>query len=391
MLDAASPVKPESWNALRHLRRQLHSYPELAYQEQRTSARIAAWLTALGIPVTTGIAGTGVVGLLQHGTSQHMIGLRADMDALAIQEMNGFSHRSQISGQMHACGHDGHVAMLLGAAKELAQNKGFNGKIALIFQPAEEGGAGAKAMLEAGLFEQYPVDSVYALHNWPELELGKFAVRPGGMMASSMVFRITMQGKGAHAATPHHSVDPIPALCSLVLALQTVVARQCNPSDSVVVSVTRLSAGEALNAIPMEANLQGTARFSSSTAMDTVKSAIHQCAHGVAQAHGAVAQIHIEVGYPATINTAPQAHDCQEVMTRLVGAANVLTDFPVNLTTEDFGYMLQAKPGCYGLIGTGADNSPSLHSAFYDFNDEVLPLGVRYWTELSRNLLKETP
>jgi amidohydrolase len=374
------------------LRRSLHAQPELAYAEHRTAERIASWLRALGMQVECGIGGTGVVGVLQSGKSARTIGFRADMDALPIHEETGLPHASREPGRMHACGHDGHVAMLLGAATVLARETGFDGRVVLIFQPAEEGGAGAQRMINEGLFERYPVDAVFALHNWPDLPQGHFAVRPGPIMGSSLRFRVTVQGRGAHAATPHHGIDPVPVVCSIVQSFQTLVARECSATDAVVISVTQLGGGTAANAVPGTAWLAGTARFSRPKVEAQVREAMLRCAQGIAQAHGATARLEIEGGYPATINSAKEAKACASVMRELVGGDRVIEDLPVCLTTEDFGYMLAARPGVYALLGAGRHTGePGLHHPAFDFNDDILPIGIDYWVRLARSLLnKET-
>lgn len=374
------------------LRRDLHAHPELAFQEQRTAQRIAAWLQALGMQVETGIAGTGVVGVLTRGTSQRLIGLRADMDALPIQESNDFSHRSTVMQCMHACGHDGHVAMLLGAATILAHEDGFDGRVAFIFQPAEEGLAGAAAMLNDGLFERYPVESVYALHNWPGLPVGQFALRSGPIMAASLRFELKVHGRGTHAARPHRGIDPIPALCAIISTLQTAVAREFDSADSVVVSVTRIGAGTANNVVPDNAWAAGTARYSNPGDRSHLRAMLQRVANGVAAAHGASAEIEINEGYPATVNDARATQSCAEVMRSLVGPDHVHFDRPIALTSEDFSFMLQEKPGCYAWIGNddNTHHKAELHHSAFDFNDAVIPLGVAYWVQLVRSLLKET-
>lgn len=375
------------------LRRELHAQPELAYEEHRTAAVVAAWLRACGLAVHTGIAGTGVVGVLTRGRSGRSVAFRADMDALPIQERSGAAHTSTRPGVMHACGHDGHVAMLLGAAERLASEGGFDGRLVFIFQPAEEGGRGAQAMIDDGLFERFPVDSVHALHNWPALPLGQFAVRSGPIMGSSLRFRIEVHGRGTHAATPHLGIDPVPPLCAIVLALQAVVARECHTDSSLALSVTRLGAGEAVNAVPASAWLEGTARFGDPAVQAQVEAALHRVPQGIAEAHGAAAFVQVRAGYPATVNTPEETARCAAVMQSLVGADRVAQDLQTVLTTEDFGHMLAVKPGCYALLGTGPAGgeqeppAPGLHSPAYDFNDQVLPLGVAYWCALARALL----
>ena len=373
------------------LRRSLHAAPELAYQEHETAKTVCNWLKACNLEVFSGIGGTGVVGVLRRGSSGRAIGLRADMDALPLQEATDLAHRSAVPGRMHACGHDGHVAMLLGAAGVLSTEGGFHGTVHFVFQPAEEGGAGAKRMIEDGLFKRFDMQSVYSLHNWPDLPKGVIALRPGPVMGASFRFRVVVTGRGAHAATPHQGIDPIPVVCATVQALQTVVARECSASDSVVISVTQLGGGEALNVVPQTAWFAGTARVSSPATEARVREALRRTAAAIAQAHGATAAVEVHAGYPATVNSPAETRNCIEAAERVFGVDGVRADVPVCLTTEDFGYMLAEKPGAYALLGGGGrEGAPGLHNPHYDFNDEILSLGIRYWVELTRSVLKES-
>jgi amidohydrolase len=372
------------------LRHDLHAHPELAFQEQRTSDRVAAFLEAQGIAVHRGLAGTGVVGVLKRGDSTRSIGLRADMDALPVREQNLFPHRSRHEGRMHACGHDGHTAMLLGAAQYLAAQPDFNGTVVFIFQPAEETDGGARVMIEQGLFDQFPVDAVFGMHNWPGLPTGQFAVHNGPVMACADQFDIQIRGHGAHAAMPQQGRDPLLAGAALVQALQSVVSRRIDPLDSAVLSVTQFFAGgEAYNIIPAEARIGGTVRAFKPEVEDAIESAMESLCAGIAAAHGVQASLNYRRGYPPTLNTSAEADLCREVLTDLVGASNVLIDAAPSMGAEDFSYMLREKPGCYVWIGNGlAEGGCMLHNPHYDFNDAILPLGSSYWVRLVQAVLK---
>ena len=379
-------MEPERLIALRH---DLHAHPELAFEEHRSSDVVAGFLQSLGIEVHRGLAGTGVVGVLRNGDSPRAIGLRADLDGLPIHEQNLFPHRSKHPGRMHACGHDGHTAMLLGAAWELAEDGDFDGTVVFIFQPAEETDGGARVMLEQGLFEQFPVDAVFGMHNWPGLAAGQFAVHSGPVMACADQFDIVVRGHGGHAAMPQQARDPLIAAAALVQALQTVVSRALDPLDAAVLSVTRLFAGgEAYNVIPDEAHIGGTVRAFRSEVETAIEAAMERLVAGIAAAHGVQASLDYRRGYPPTLNTAAEARLCAEVATALVGAGNVRTDLNPSMGAEDFAYMLREKPGCYVWIGNGmAEGGCMLHNPHYDFNDAVLPLGVDYWVKLVQRLL----
>ncbi|KAA5606325.1 amidohydrolase [Roseospira marina] len=370
-------------------RRDLHAHPEIAYQEERTSGLVAEKLRAWGLDVHTGIGKTGVVGTLKgRHPGERAIGLRADMDALPLQETNTFEHRSQNEGRMHACGHDGHTAMLLGAAKAMAEAPEFAGTVHFIFQPAEEGEAGARAMIEDGLFQRFPVESVWGLHNWPGQDVGTFDVRPGPIMAATDTFRITLTGHGGHGAMPHLGTDVVTAAASLVSAAQTIVSRTINPIDSAVVSVTMIHGGEAFNAIPSTVTLGGTARSLSPQVRDTIEQRLGEMAHHIAAAHGVSAEYHYQRRYPPTVNAPDETALAVEVMRSIVGEANVNPDGQPTMGGEDFAFMLQEKPGCYVRLGAGPGQAGCmLHNTGYDFNDDILTLGATYWVRLVQRLL----
>jgi hippurate hydrolase len=378
------------------LRHDLHAHPELAFQEQRTSDRVAAFLEAQGIQVHRGLAGTGVVGVLKCGDSTRSIGLRADMDALPVREQNLFPHRSKHDGRMHACGHDGHTAMLLGAAQYLAARCAqggcdFDGTVVFIFQPAEESDGGARVMIEQGLFQLFPVDAVFGMHNWPGLPAGQFAVHSGPVMACADQFDVLLRGHGAHAAMPHQGRDPLLAGAALVQAMQSVVSRRLDPLDSAVLSITQFFAGgEAYNIIPAEARIGGTVRAFKPEVEDAIESAMEGLCAGIASAHGVQATLDYRRGYPPTVNTPTEAALCRDVLCKLIGASNVLTEAAPSMGAEDFSYMLREKPGCYVWIGNGlAEGGCMLHNPRYDFNDAILPLGSSYWVNLVKTYLTQ--
>jgi hippurate hydrolase len=382
--------------AMAALRRDLHAHPELCFEEVRTADVVARKLTEWGIPVHRGLGSTGVVGVIKNGTSPRAIGLRADMDALPMQEANTFGHASRHPGKMHACGHDGHTAMLLAAARHLAHHRNFDGTVVLIFQPAEEGGGGAREMLRDGLFEKFPVDAVFGMHNWPGADAGQFAVSPGPVMASSNEFKITIRGRGGHAALPHDSLDPVPVACQMVQAFQTIISRNKKPIDAGVISVTMIHAGEATNVIPDSCELQGTVRTFTLEVLDLIERRMQQIAAHTCAAFEASCEFEFVRNYPPTINSAHEAEFARQVMTDIVGADKVLVQEPT-MGAEDFSYMLQAKPGCYSFImnGDGAHRALGhgggpclLHNASYDFNDALIPLGATYWVRLAEAWLK---
>jgi hippurate hydrolase len=383
--------------ALETIRRDIHAHPELCYEEQRTADVVASRLGEWGIPVVRGLGITGVVGIVKNGTSDRAIGLRADMDALPMQELNTFDHASRHAGKMHACGHDGHTAMLLGAAHYLSQNRNFDGTVYLIFQPAEEGGAGARRMIEDGLFERFPMDAVYGLHNWPGMPAGKFGVVAGPMMASSNEFRLVVKGKGAHAAQPHRGIDPVMVAVQIAQAWQTIVSREKNPLDTAVLSITQIHAGSATNVIPDEAVMIGTVRTFTTEVLDLIEGRMREMAQGVAGAFNAGIDFSFKRNYPPLVNHPAQTAFAIEAMKAVAGAENVDADVEPTMGAEDFAFMLQAKPGCYVFLGNGDGEHRlgghglgpcQLHNGSYDFNDQLLPIGASYWVRLAEMALK---
>ncbi|MDP2677511.1 MAG: M20 aminoacylase family protein [Rhodoferax sp.] len=382
--------------SLAALRRDLHAHPELCFQEQRTSDLVAAKLAEWCIPMHRGLGTTGVVGIFKNGSSNRAIGLRADMDALPMQEANTFAHASTQPGKMHACGHDGHTAMLLAAAQYLATHRNFDGTVYLIFQPAEEGGGGAREMIKDGLFDKFPMDAVFGIHNWPGLQFGQFAASPGAVMASSNEFKITLHGKGGHAAMPHNALDPVPVACQLVQSFQTIISRNLKPIDAGVISVTMIHAGEATNVIPNRCELQGTVRTFSLAVLDQIEQRMQVMTEHLCAASGLRADFEFKRNYPPTINSAAEADFVRQVMADIVGADQVLAQEPT-MGAEDFSFMLQAKPGCYAFIANGDGDHRALghgggpcmlHNPSYDFNDDLLPLGATYWVRLAEAWLK---
>ena len=370
------------------LRRDIHAHPELAFNENRTADIVARELERHGLEVHRGIAKTGVVGVLRAGTSSRMLGLRADMDALPLCELNEFPHHSKHQGKMHACGHDGHTAMLLGAARYLADNPDFDGIAVFIFQPAEESEGGAAVMIEDGLFERFPVEAVFGLHNWPGIPVGQMMAMPGPVMAGTCAFEISVRGHGCHAAMPHQGIDAIVTGSQLVQALQTVVSRTLHPCESAVVSVTQFHAGEAWNIIPEEVILRGTIRTFKPEIQEAVERAIERLCSGIAAANGAQINVHFDHRYPPTVNSPAEAKFCQQVAAEVFGADKVLTDILPSMGAEDFAYMLNEKPGCYVWLGNGPGTGGcTLHNPHYDFNDELLTLGASYWVNLVRRWL----
>ena len=380
------------------LRRDIHAHPELCFQEVRTADLVAAKLTEWGIPIHRGLGTTGVVGIVKNGTSSRAIGLRADMDALPMQEFNTFDHASTHAGKMHACGHDGHTAMLLAAAQHFAKNRNFDGTVYLIFQPAEEGGGGAREMIKDGLFDKFPMDAVFGMHNWPGDQVGRFAVSAGPVMASSNEFKITIRGKGGHAALPHNGLDPVPVACQLVQSFQTIITRNKKPVDAGVISVTMIHAGEATNVIPDSCELQGTVRTFSFEVLDMIERRMKEISEHTCAAFGAICEFEFVRNYPPTINSADEAAFAAKVMTDIVGAGNVTAQEPT-MGAEDFAYMLQAKPGAYCFIANGDGSHREmghgggpcmLHNPSYDFNDDLIPLGATYWVRLAEAWLGAT-
>ncbi|MEX1074008.1 MAG: M20 aminoacylase family protein [Burkholderiales bacterium] len=374
-----------------HIRRDIHAHPELAFEEKRTSQLVADKLAEWGIEVHRGLAKTGVVGVIRgRKDGERAIGLRADMDCLPMHETAAVPHRSTAPGRMHACGHDGHTTMLLGAARYLAQTRNFAGTVNLIFQPAEEGGGGGRVMVEEGLFERFPCEAVYALHNWPGLPPGKIAVRPGPMLAATDELRLRIRGHGGHAALPHLAVDPVVIAAHVITALQTIVSRNANPVDALVVSLCSMQTSQlgAFNVIPAHVELIGTVRTFSPEMRDLAEKRIKEIATAVAQGLGGSAEIEYLRGYPATVNTEKEARFAAQVGEKVFGAGNVITDYEPTMGGEDFAYMLQARPGAYVFLGQGgAALGCLLHNPAYDFNDEVIPLGAGYLAALAEESL----
>ena len=375
-------------------RRDIHMHPETAFEERRTSDFVAEKLAEFGLEVHRGLAGTGVVGVLAGKSDKgRFIGLRADMDALHIRELNEFGHRSVHDGKMHACGHDGHTAMLLGAARYLAETRNFDGRLAFIFQPAEENEGGADVMIRDGLFEQFPVEEVYGLHNWPGLPVGEIGLRPGPAMSAFDIFEIIVTGRGAHAAMPHQGIDPIVVAAQIVTALQTIASRRTNPIDSVTVSVTQFHAGDTWNVIPEQAVIRGTARSFRPEVGDQIEADIARIAEGLCASQGARMTLRYERRYPALANSPREAGVAAEAAAQIVGDQKVTRDISPIMGSEDFAFMLNAKPGCYVLLGNaGADGRGGVpvHNPHYDFNDEALVIGASYWARLAETALSQT-
>jgi hippurate hydrolase len=364
-------------------RRDIHAHPELGFEEQRTSDLVAGKLAEFGIEVHRGIGKTGVVGRLRVGNSPRAIGLRADMDCLPILESNTFAHRSTHNGRMHACGHDGHTTMLLGAARYLAQTRDFDGTVHFIFQPAEEGQGGADAMVKDGLFDEFPCDAIFGMHNRPGLAVGKFQIRPGAMMAGGAFFDIAIVGKGAHGARPESGIDPVLVGSHITTALQSIVARNARPVDTVVVSVTQIHAGDAYNVIPERAVLRGTVRCFSRDAMALVEERMGRIAEGVATAFGATASLDFRNLFPALVNDSDEARFIADCAADVVGEDNVNRHGPVTMASEDFSYMLERVRGAYIQIGNGdGEGTCEVHNPGYDFNDAALPLGASLFARL---------
>ena len=362
-------------------RRDIHAHPELGYQETRTSALVAERLRSFGLDVHQGLGGTGVVGTLTGKLGDGpRLGLRADMDALPMQELGVCAHRSNTDGVFHGCGHDGHTTMLLGAARALASTRNFAGTVHFIFQPAEEGLAGARRMIEDGLFDQFPCDEVYGMHNWPQAPVGTVVARPGPMMAASDRVEIEIRGKGAHAAMPHRGVDPVLAASHVVTALQSLVSRATDPLDAAVVSITKVEAGSTFNVIPESASLAGTCRTFRAETRDRMEAEIERVATRVAEAFGATADVTFTRGYPPTVNHVSQTETFQRVAATVVGENAVDTEANPCMGGEDFAFMLEEVPGSYLWLGAGGDFD--LHHPKYDFNDEVLPIGATLWANL---------
>ena len=369
---------------MRTWRRDIHAHPETAFEETRTSNIVAEKLESFGLDVHRGLATTGVVGTLSVGNSNRAIGLRADLDALDIHEENTFDHVSTHAGKMHACGHDGHTTMLLGAAKYLSETRRFNGTVQFIFQPAEENEAGGRVMCEDGLFELFPVEAVYGMHNQPGLPIGKFGMRVGPSMASADMFEITVKGKGSHAAHPHQGADSIVTGAEIVTALQRIVSRTTNPIEAAVISVTQFHAGTNMNVIPETVSIKGTCRALGRAVQDTVEARMRQVIEGIASAHGLTTEIIYDRRYPVLVNTPEETAKAAAAAAIVVGAENVNTDHPPTMGSEDFAWMLQERPGCYIRVGNGEgeDGGCVVHNPNYDFNDEAALYGASYWAAL---------
>ena len=377
-------------------RRDIHAHPETAFEEHRTSDIVAEKLAEWGIEVHRGLAGTGVVGVLHGqdaGGNGRAIGLRADMDALHIHELNEFDHKSRNDGKMHACGHDGHTTMLLGAAKYLAETRNFAGTVCFIFQPAEENEGGGRVMVEEGLFDQFPVEAVYGLHNMPGIPVGTIGMRAGPQMAAFDIFEIAVTGDGTHGAMPHLGNDPVVIAAQVVTGLQTIASRRTDPLESAVVSVTQIHGGDTWNVIPEQVVLRGTARSFKPEVRDLIEAEIKRISEGICAAHGARAEIRYERRYPALVNTEAETDIAAGVAGEIVGETNVRVGTPPIMGSEDFAYMLEVKPGCYILLGNGTEGGPggcNVHNPRYDFNDEISVIGASYWAKLVETTLPKS-
>jgi len=370
-------------------RRDIHANPEIAFEEHRTAKIVAEKLQSFGIEVETGIAGTGVVGTIKKGRGNRSIGLRADLDALLIDEANDFDYKSKNPGKMHACGHDGHTTMLLGAAKYLAEHGDFDGTVNLIFQPAEENEGGGRAMIEDGLFDKYPVESIYGMHNIPGMPVASFAVKPGPFMAAFDIFNLKIKGRGGHAAMPQTAIDPIIIGTKVIEAFQTIVSRSINPQEPSVLSVTQFHGGDAYNVIPNEVEIKGCTRCFSAEVQKKFELEMKRIAESICQAYGAECEFHYERRYPATINTEEETLIAGKVAQGIVGEERVNLSPTPSMGSEDFAYMLQEKPGSYIWIGNGdGEGSCMIHNPGYDFNDEILPIGATYWVKITEEILK---
>ena len=377
------------------LRRDIHAHPELCFQEVRTADLISKALTDWGIPVERGLGRTGVVGIVKNGTSSRAVGLRADIDALPMTEHNHFAHASQHPGKMHACGHDGHTAMLLAAAKHLAKHRNFDGTVYLVFQPAEEGGGGAREMMKDGLFDKFPMEAIFGAHNWPGMRVGQFALKSGPVFASSNEFKITIRGKGAHAALPHNGIDPVPVACQMVQAFQTIVTRNKRPIEAAVISVTMIHTGEATNVIPESCQIQGTVRTFTTEVLDLIERRMKTIAEATCAAFEASCEFRFNRNYPPTVNHPEETEFARQLLAEVVGEQNVL-EFEPTMGAEDFSFFLEKKRGCYFLIGNGDGSHREgghglgpcmLHNPSYDFNDDLIPLGATAWVRLAEKWL----
>ena len=377
------------------LRRDIHAHPELCFEEVRTSDLIAKALTDWGIEVHRGLGKTGVVGIVRNGTSKRAVGIRADIDALPMTEHNHFPHASKFPGKMHACGHDGHTAMLLAAAKHLSKHRNFDGTVYLVFQPAEEGGGGAREMIKDGLFDLFPMEAMFGAHNWPGLKVGQFALSSGPIYASSNEFKITVHGKGAHGAMPHLGIDPVPAACQMVQAFQTIISRNKRPIDTGVISVTMIHTGEATNVIPERCVMEGTVRTFTTEVLDLLQRRMQEVAEHTAAAFECTVDFEFVRNYPPTINHDAETEFAKGVPAEVVGADNVVP-FEPTMGAEDFSFFLQKIPGCYLMIGNGEGAHRQgghglgpcmLHNPSYDFNDDLIPLGATAWVRMAERWL----
>ncbi|MDO9234633.1 MAG: M20 aminoacylase family protein [Aquabacterium sp.] len=395
-----SVVLPELLNqadAIQAIRRDIHAHPELCFEENRTSNLVANTLTSWGIEVHRGLGKTGVVGVIQGRPGHRAIGLRADIDALPMTEHNTFAHASVHPGKMHACGHDGHTAMLLAAAQQLAASRDFDGTVYVVFQPAEEGGGGAREMIRDGLFKRFPMDAIFGMHNWPGMAVGEFAIKSGPCFASSNEFLITIKGKGCHGAMPHLGIDPVPIACQLVQAFQTILTRNVRPVETGVISVTMIQAGEATNVIPESVTLQGTVRTFTTDTLDLIETRMRELTRHVSAAFGATAVFEFSRNYPPTINHPNETAFVRQVMTDMVGEGKV-QEFEPTMGAEDFSFFLLDKPGAYFVIGNGDGTHREgghglgpcmLHNPSYDFNDALIPLGATLWVKLAQRWLAQ--
>ncbi len=363
-------------------RHELHQIPEIAFNEHQTANYVEQKLKSFGLNIHPRMAGTAVIASISAGDANKTIALRADLDALPIEEKTQLSYHSKNKGMMHACGHDGHTAMLLGAAQYLSEQQNFNGTVYFVFQPAEENEGGGRKLVEEGFFKKYPIDAIYGMHNWPSLALGQFAIRSGPVMAAYDVFEITIAGKGGHAAAPQHSIDPIVIAAQLVSAIQTISSRQQNPQEAVVISVTRIHAGDSYNVIPETAHLSGTVRTLNPLVQDNIIKQLTQMSHSICAAYGATVTIDYQKRYPSTINSEQETQQAMLAAMDLVGSDNIIANCPPSMGSEDFSFLLNETKGCYISIGNG--ESASLHNPYYEFNDKVLVLGVSYWIRLTQ-------
>lgn len=385
--------------AIATVRRDIHAHPELCFEEKRTSDVIAKQLTDWGIPIHRGMGKTGVVGIIKNGSSNRAVGLRADIDALPMTEQNTFAHASKHHGKMHACGHDGHVAMLLAAAQHLSKHRNFDGTVYLVFQPAEEGGGGAREMIRDGLFEKFPMEAIFGAHNWPGMQVGQFAIKSGPCFASSNEFKVTIRGKGGHAAMPHNGIDPVPVACQMVQAWQTIISRNKRPIDAGVISVTMIHTGEATNVVPDSCVMEGTVRTFTLEVLDMIERRMKEVAEHTSGAFGATCEFKFVRNYPPTINHPAETEFARKVMGGIVGPENV-QEFEPTMGAEDFSYFLLEKPGAYFLIGNGDGSHREgghgmgpcmLHNPSYDFNDDLIPLGATLWVHMAEQWLAVKP